>query len=391
MSRNNDVFRVLVASGNAAVLAADSKPSDLAVGQLGVFDAKTNLAIDGTVQVNDFYIALGLDNGSGSLGDIYKSAGSLIQRRNIRTTDLKTPVASVPMVVNLVNYTANCNTEYGVKLELKNQEIFRTQGFNQFTKSFFIKTACCNGCTETCPSGDSNEITKLLKLAINNDPSGLLTAKAIARNTLTKATIDAVTTGVFSANIAIGAEVSDADLLVLMEYNSLTADTANWLYTDLQITTVTAAINSFASINLKYFYPRENFMSLSKIEGFDCNGSVVVAQAPVYEQGSGYDVQQLEFQAQGHSGVLSPYRLSTLNGVAKEGLAPMAVATTKYTQFVLAYDQFSVGAWLEYLSNIATIIEVPSTSTVTINSLKLVLTGLLFPDGIDTFGTVVPT
>ena len=33
----------------------------------------------------------------------------------------------------------------------------------------------------------------------------------------------------------------------------------------------------------KYFYPRQTWINMSKIEGFKCNGSVTVVNAPVYE------------------------------------------------------------------------------------------------------------
>ena len=46
MSRNNDVFQVLVPTGNQAILAKDKPIGDLAVGQFGVFSYKDNISVD---------------------------------------------------------------------------------------------------------------------------------------------------------------------------------------------------------------------------------------------------------------------------------------------------------------------------------------------------------
>ena len=54
MSTNNKVFQVLVTKGNASALTAGGTLDSLASGQIGVFDANTNLAIDGTGTVKDF-------------------------------------------------------------------------------------------------------------------------------------------------------------------------------------------------------------------------------------------------------------------------------------------------------------------------------------------------
>lgn len=376
MARNNDVFQVLVTSGNAALLAAGNKVTNLAVGQIGLFDANTNLSTTGSPKPKSFYLAVGLDtDGDTVLDDVAKSAGSHIQSKNIVHYSYRPHTPGRPMIVVLKDYTADCETEYGIKLELRNQNIYRTQGYNQFTKSYIVKTGCCDGCEPTCPSGDANEITKLLKLEINNDPNGLVTAAAIARQALT-----IVDHGV-SADIADGGVVSDADLLVLMAYNAAQADPADFVYTDLQITTVNQALRNFAgSINLNYFYPRQTVVIPTKIEGFKCNGTLETTQTVVFEEGLGYDLKQKEYLAKGWKE--SPYRLSTLNGVAQDRTFNV-VLTSKYDQFALTYDEQSEGGWDEFLSNEATIIGVPAADTVTRNALATALDLICTPLGFD--------
>lgn len=375
MSRNNDVFQVLVTKDNQALAVAGTSVADLSPGQIGVFDFNSNLAVDGSAQVRNFYLAVGLDtDGDGVTDDIAKSAGSHIQNRNIRYYSFKPHSAGQPLQVALTGYTADCETEYGIKLELRNQEIYRTQGYNQFTKTYSIVTSCCDGCDPTCPSGDANEITKQLKENINNDPTGLVIAEATARQALVAATHGT------SVDYAAGDVMIDADVDALMVFNAAQADPSTYVYTDLLITTVTQKIHAFCDVNLMYFYPRETFANVTKIAGFKCNGTVETVQELAFEEGSGYDIKQQEYFAKGWTE--SPYRVSTLNGVA-DYKTYNAVATEKYDVFALTYDQFSVGAWLEYLNNEATIIAVPEADTVTRDALAGVLDLLLEGHGFD--------
>ena len=365
MSRNNDVFNVLVTKGNKAVIAAGSDVTALTPGQIGVFDYNTNLSIDGTSTPRNFYMAVGLDlDGDGVTDDVATSAGSHIQSRNMQFYSFRPHTAGRPLKVVLKDFVAECDTEYGVKLELRNQLIYSTQGYNQFTKTYMTKTACCNGCIPTCPSGDANEITKKLKININNDPTGLITAIAIARQDLT-----AATHGV-AADIAIGEEVSDADLDAIMVFNSEQPDTTTFVYTDLEITTVGQKLRVFSNINLNYSYPRETVAIMTKVGDFACSGAVEVTQEVAFEEGAGYDIKQLEYEAKGFTE--DPYRLSTLNGVARDTVYN-TVETEKYDIIALTYDQHSIGGWLDYMNKEATCIAVPAVDVKTRNSLITVL------------------
>ena len=74
----------------------------------------------------------------------------------------------------------------------------------------------------------------------------------------------------------------------------------------------------------------------------------------------------------------SPYRVSNLNGVADER-AYNTVVTTNYNQIALTYDQFSIGAWLEYYNNLASIVAVPTADTTTSVALLAILDALVAP------------
>ena len=363
MSRNNDVFHLLVTKGNQAVLAKDKKVTELAPGQIGVFNYDTNLSFDATVAAapRNFYLAVGVDAGNGTTGDIMKSAGSHVQGKNIAFYSFRPYTPGRPMKVLLKDFVANCETEYGVKLELRNQEIYRTQGYNQFTKTYTMKTSCCDGCEPTCPSGDANEITKQLYININNDTSGLVKANIKPR---AGATLPAGVTVDAQGNLTL------AQVDTIMAANAAQTNPANYVYTDLEIETVPQTIQDFCSVSLNYMYPRQTVAILTKVGDFKCSGTVATTQTAVFEEGAGIDVKQLEYQAKGWTE--SPYRVSTVNGVADNRIY-ITDASAKYDVFALTYDQFSLGGWLEYFHNQASIIAIPTADATTRNGLAAIL------------------
>ena len=363
MSRNNDVFHLLVTKGNQAVLAKDKKVTELLPGQIGIFNYDTNLSFDATVTAapKNFYLAVGIDAGNGTTGDIMKSAGSHVQGKNIAFYSFRPYTPGRPMKVLLKDYVADCETEYGVKLELRNQEIYRTQGYNQFTKTYTMKTSCCDGCEPTCPSGDANEITKQLFINISNDPSGLV-----------KANIKPRAGAVLPSGVTVDANgnLTLAQVDTIMAANAAQTNPANFVYTNLEIETVPQTIQDFSAVSLKYMYPRQTVAILTKVGDFKCSGTVATTQTAVFEEGAGIDVKQLEYQAKGWTE--SPYRVSTVNGVADNRIY-ITDASGKYDVFALTYDQFSLGGWLEYFHNQASIIAIPTADTVTRNGLAAIL------------------
>ena len=363
MSRNNDVFHLLVTKGNQAVLAKDKKVTELLPGQIGIFNYDTNLSFDATVTAapKNFYLAVGIDAGNGTTGDIMKSAGSHVQGKNIAFYSFRPYTPGRPMKVLLKDYVANCETEYGVKLELRNQEIYRTQGYNQFTKTYMMKTSCCDGCEPTCPSGDANEITKQLFININNDPSGLVKANIKPR---AGAVLPSGVTVDASGNLTI------AQVDTIMAANAANGNPANFVYTDLEIETVPQTIQDFCSVSLNYMYPRQTVAILTKVGDFKCSGTVATTQTAVFEEGAGIDVKQLEYKTKGWTE--GPYRVSTVNGVADNRIY-ITDASAKYDVFALTYDQFSLGGWLEYFHNQASIIAIPTADATTRNGLAAIL------------------
>lgn len=370
MSRNHAVFSLLITKGNQAPLVKDKTVMDLLPGQIGVFDADTNISIDKTVTggPRNFYLAVGVDDGTGALGDIIKSTGTHVQARNIKYYNFRPHTAGQAMKVKVKDYVAQCETEYGIKIEFRNQEIYKTQGFVGYTKTFNTKTSCCEKCKGlTCPSADANEVTKGLYYSILNDESKLL--KVFVKHRASSKPLPTGVTPDANGNI----KIEDVDKIIA--YNKTKTDPKDWVYTDLELETVPQKINDFCAVHMKYMYPRQTFVVVSKAIGFECTGAVEVTQEAVFEEGAGIDIKQLEYFAKGLTE--SPYRVSAITGFPDEKVY-LAKADTTYDQFVLGHDlEGASGGWGHSVHNFDTIVAVPEADTATRNGLSEVLDVLI--------------
>ncbi|MDB4285900.1 hypothetical protein N9933_01200 [bacterium] len=380
MSAPNEVYQVLVADNTLACLAAGSEVSALSHGQIGVFDSNTGLSIDGTSPSREFFIAVGVNPaGSGVMSDLSKSAGQKIQTRNISGFTYREHTAAQPEITEITGFKASCDADYAVKLEFRNQQIYRRQGFNQYTKTYAIRTACCEGC-EGCPSGDCVEIAKLMVANMNDDVDNLITAVSFATEPLT------IVTHGTSTDYAINDEITlVADLDALMTFNAAQTDLALRVCVGIKITTSPLAVQSFCTINTNYFNPRGTTVITSLISGFACNGTKTITQNIAFEEGNGYDVLQKEFHAGGWNAKPGPYRVNTVSGLPAAGFNYMASANEKYDVFNLSYDLISQAGWDDMKGNLATDVafKIDGATVLGRNTFVAVIDGLTVPLGFD--------
>jgi hypothetical protein len=374
-NRNNDVFSVLVTSEDASLLTAGAALDTLAPGQLAFVNADTEEVFDGTVTAlpRNFYIALGVgtDTAPTILNDIRKSAGQFIPRRGVSDITFKAHTAGQPMIVNVGGYSTQCDTDYGIRVEFRNSRINRIQGYNQFSKAYVVRTECCDGCAEGCDSHDSNLLSIRMVNEINADTANLVLAEIVARQAVTIATHGT------SADYAPGAVMTEADVQALVTFN-LTAADADKVYTDIRLTAIPLSINSFCQVNLGYHKLLETTLIVSLIEGFNCSGSTVVSQYPVFEEGSFNNIMQKEYHASGWA-KSGPYKLSQVTGTAKGDIEFLAQKGESYNQFIAQYAQTSESGWLEYSNPLSTIIAIPVADTTTSGEVAALL-NLLFED-----------
>lgn len=334
MSTNNKVFQVLVTKGNKAPLAKDLQLGALTPGQIGIFDYNTNQSIDGTTPVKDFYIAVGVD-----AKNINFSAGQVIQKENVRDYTFRPHTAGAPQIIEITDYIVNCETDYALKFEFRNSQIYARQGYNQFTKTFNVRTECC-GCDTSCPSGSAVELTKKLFHVMNDDADGMFKVEAIVA--------------------AGGAVIPDIDAFAA---NPLNVDATP----GLRITVNGLAVNDFSGINATYYNAKQTVIIPSLVDGFNCTGKITTTQEATSEEGNGYDIKQKEYFAGGWNGRPGPYRTSSVTGMESNAFLYFTDAAVKYDQINLIYDQFSTSGWGEYLNNLLTLIAIPETDTVTRN------------------------
>lgn len=433
MSTTNPVHKSLFPTGNAALLAAGSRVTALAIGQLGVFNYHTGLSVDGTVagDCKDIFLAVGADPlATGAIADIEKSAGQVIQIRNARAYTFKGYVAGISKVMDITGFKAMCQTEYTLKVNLNNGLGYELNGFTLINKTFEFTTGCCADQCTPCALGDTNELVAGLIAAVNADPEALLTAIAVDvllaatvntaptadANTVvtiggkyiyTVALLDADTTAqaaqkivdaINAANDPIYATISGSTITVhgnaggstftvlgagitvnaVAVTKATVADVPAYVAANpgaslgIRITGNPLAPKVYGDINNNYTKGRSTDFGVSLIQGFTCNGTVTEVTALQRPEGLGYDAAQIEFSEQGWRH--PPYYLSSVLGQAAPNFyTNSASRTATYNQFSLAYDQESVGGWLEYKNNLETIIQVPCADGTTAASIATVL------------------
>lgn len=349
---NNPVAQILASTGNQALLGAGANVISLAVGQLGVFNAKTQLSVDTTAtadEYQEFFIAVGTDpSGAGTTTDVRRSAGQYIILKDLNAIDYRCYSATQPAIYLISGFTANCNTEYVIRMGLSFPLAGITYGFNMPMKVFSYTTACCPGCGTDCPSGDCNELAVGITDALNADKDGLFVA-VCADVTTTPGTPIPIDKSAVAAWV-----------------------TANpGLCLGVQITTIPTPLGQFLNgINLTYDYPRVPILNLSLVEGFACNGTTSIYQQPINQQGGGYDLLENESNDSGQNAGNKfgggPFRTG-LMGVPFNNYYSIISPTGKYTQYTLTGNNKSNngGSRSDTMTPLETTIAIPCADTTT--------------------------
>lgn len=435
MPTSNPVFNVLVTKGNLALLPAGQRPDTLAPGQLGVFSYATGLSLSAASNVADaseFYIAVGL--GGSTLEDIKVNAGDVIQRQNVKAFSAKCATDDLPKIMDVTGIKADCDTDFALKIELRNNQIYLNHGYNAVTKTFNFRTSCCVEDCVDCEDGNCNELAVGLMKNINADADGIVIAQLIASSglvTITAAATTAANATVTVAGTAIPVALASGDSATVVAGKIAAAiNAASETYTasnvagvvtvfgpngtltytvgttgatgtataittnviteagvpayvaanpggclGLRLTSVPAKVAEYCTVNVAYYNPRGTDMIVSLVDGFACGaGTVTTIQELTYAEGLGYDIAQLEYEAAGWEG--SPYVLSN-TGIPSARRKANAVAETFYTQIDLSYMRFSEVGFDEHLNSLRTTLAIPCTDATTLASAQTVLNALL--------------
>lgn len=301
--KNNPIFQVLVVTNNA-LRVANGNPWDLAVGQLGIFDAETNKAVTAAIP-DKFYLAVGVANQAGTIGDIRKSAGEHIKKAMLNSVFSKHPetAADQTIAVDLTGLVPVVGEDYLIRLSFLSGHILTQNGFALPRKSFVV----------TATTAVLADLVNAITDEVNKDLEGVVVA-----------TDDGATTVTFTIKSEPLAKI----------VNGINAN-----YSFLRQLKATLALGG------QFEYESANIS--------------ITDTPPVYAQGSGYDIMQWEYVSGGWKGKPEGgiYRTSEVLEQFYGDTEIFADKTKKYWTMRLNYAYPSnSGGMLEYSNEMETVI-----------------------------------
>ena len=302
------IYTVLPVTGLAdAGLSIDDLMAE-SIGTMGLFKKGstgswiTIDSISSAAKGDDLFIGV-----VGKNGVILKSAGEYFRKDWLTTAAYQPKEEAVPMLFYpTLASGATLQGVEGIRIEFINAETLMTTGYNQNMKFYSIAPNCVDPCTNPCDTTYTNvDLYKAIVPSMLLDPdqlfyiysvSGLgdLTANAIAAIPTAQDKVDAILTAL---------DAAQSTVTIVFAVNS-------------------ANMYDYCKVNLKYAYPRQTTVTVTMAQ--TCKQIIVYDNANAanltklnsalgessnlpqmkYEQGNGYDIKQMEFEASRWSGRL---------------------------------------------------------------------------------------
>lgn len=365
-TNNNAPYSVLVSSGDQGLLAPGGTIDTLAAGQLGVFDADTNLAVNAaSTGVRNIYLAAGIEAGKKvrkSVGQRIGVTSNLIEGYTLRCYN---PGQDQIIRIEDITNAAKCGTSYGIKIEFRsNTRVYQEVGAAQIAKTFVVKTPCCDDCSTDCPTADPNWIAYALVEEINKNSDNSLATAFLYESSLGIPTYAAI----------------DYDTWVGGGKIHTSGD-----YLGIQISISPEAAIDFCSIPAQYYKLRGFKMHVSALGDFACGeaaGDILVtiteAQPLLHAEGKGIDLKNLEYGSLAYSGELAPegYRIGSVNPLPYN-VTYQTVVAEDYMQLSLTYRNSINQGGRNYEHTNETVVAIPTGDTTTRDALMAVLDAML--------------
>lgn len=233
-------------------------------------------------------------------------------------------------VVNVVNSSLTCDTDYLLKVALVNAGKYTEFGFMGQNKLYSLNSGCCAPC-EGCGEGDCKTFYIALKDAINADPDGLLVATLKAPD----------------------AAAADDDALTDEEVAAL----EDGVCPTLQLEIIPGAVASFCDIPDVYDYPNFVTATVSGLGGFECNSTITTVQNACPARTTGTDVREQQFKFEGFYQGSIVRRADRGERFQSSGQAD-ADASANYVAFTFEWDGVTESGFTQYQDPGATTIYV---------------------------------
>lgn len=320
-SKNSDVFATLVAS-NVAPLAKNKRLDELTVGQIGIFDADTNVSLDTTnlTGVNKFYLAVGV-NPADFKGRVYlKSQGNGIARNAIADYAAVCYKTHKEKIVQITNLKAECDKEYTVSIQVRSNELTRFYGQNFPRITYSVRTACCADCASCSDATSGNDLANKIVTEINAD-----------KNPLVVASLWDATNGVAITNLA------------------------DWITSNPTLT-ASVRITGIYSAQQGYVYGLINGIQdtpfgvsfdVSLNEGFGCSGTTSVIQDMAFERNNVNDLKRMEFVSHGQLNG-GAFNRQSASGAIYDTIPSQLTHGNKYNLITIGYNDNHTGGLGNY-------------------------------------------
>lgn len=360
MAQGHDIFKVFVAKKDGINLTAGKKLKEMLPDEVYIFDADTNLSVANLTASSRFYLAMSKD------GKVIKSTNRWIDKDNVKSITVAKPVDLVNKKVTFKDFKIFCNKDYSLRVDATNALTMFEQMTNADTASLVASSVGCGNCGPTDPCQEINPIPVVYEMLRNKQRLSFVKVDVIARANIT---------GVagITGTVNKGTVLTDAQLKLINTHNKTKTNPNDFVKVDL----VFEAIPLPKDDNQEgYLFPRNTDFVISPSESFLGNG-VFEEVKNVVEQGSGFDVQHLEYKQVKQDS----YRYSDFG---HKTFHPKMYAnpTEKYVQISLRYGHKTQVTSHLYDHTAEVVIALPSTSNITafetvlktINATKIGLT-----------------
>lgn len=330
MGLDKEIYKIFVTTSD--LKGAGNNLSQLNEGEVGLFDSNTNLSIIDTGITNQgrYYFATKQD------GKIIKSPNRWIEANSITSVAQKPYVAPQNKKVTISNFKVTCGKDYVINVLIENEMTKFLQGTNAQTVLMTAKAVDCS----TCGGNNCDEIDQIhiIKQFLSNISNPYVSIKFLV----------AETKGTFTQD----SEITKTNVDSIIAYNTGKA-IAQQVKAKIVIESIPLPKDNFKK---GYFKVRNTDFTVILKEGFISNYTLVENTKNVVEQGSGFDINHLEWRQQ-----YNGYRESNFDYDIE---IPMkAIPTEQYETIGVVYDNKAQVGPFQYNHPTEIIFAIKGTST----------------------------